>query len=372
MSIIVLVMMLIGITPISICLYFYCRRMITCIKPAMEKSTYRKVSIGITCLWILPFCIWKGTWLIILFHMLAFLLLFQFLHYLIKKFIKKPLPIWEKVYRLGVLPLLCTALLIGYGFYNMQQIQRVEYTITTNKQIDAPLRIGLLSDLHYGTVLHQEKLAEYVEIINQEEADVIVLDGDIVDESTTYDEMKEVFQELAKLKATYGVFYIYGNHDESMYRTNPSFNDEQLSQTIRENGITILADETYKLRDDVTMIGRKDATLSRKQGRMSSLELLEGVDSNDFLLLLDHQPKDLKANDEAGYDLQLSGHTHGGQIWPMGTFAEWFGFMEEDYGYRAMDHMQVVVSSGFSGWGFPLRTQAHNEYVILNITSTAH
>lgn len=372
MSIIVLVMMLIGITPISICLYYYCRRMITCIKPEIAKNYCRKLSIALTCLWIFPFCIWKGIWLIILFHMLAFLLLFQFLHYILKKLFKKPLPRWEIVYRLGVLPLLCTAVLIGYGFYNMQQIQRVEYTITTSKHLESSLRIALLSDVHYGTVLHQKKLAEYVEIINQEKVDVIVMDGDIVDESTSYDEMKEVFQELAKLKATYGIFYVYGNHDESMYRSKPAFNDEQLSKIIRENGITILADETYKLRDDVTMIGRKDATLSRKDGRKSSLELLEGVDLNDFLLLLDHQPKGLKENDKAGYDLQLSGHTHGGQIWPMGTVAEWFGFMEEDYGYRAMQHLQVVVSSGFSGWGFPLRTQAHNEYVILNITSSAH
>ena len=372
MSIIVLVMLLIGILPIGICLYGYCKRMVLCVQPKLEKDAYRKRSIYLTMLFILPVCVWKGTWLIVLFHWVVLIWGFQCIHHVISRLMRKPSLKWERMYQLGILPLLCTALVIGYGFYNAQQIQRMQYTITTTKTLDAPLRIALLSDLHYGTILHQTKLAEYVEVINQEHADIIVLDGDIVDEMTTYEELREVFFQLGKLQATYGTYFVYGNHDVSMYRSEPAFTMEELQQRIQANGITLLQDEAVSIRNDVVIIGRKDATLSRKQGRKHSLELLEGVNQEDFLLLLDHQPINLQENDSAGYDVQLSGHTHGGQIWPVGTIGQWFGFMEVAYGYQAMDHMQVIVSSGFSGWGFPLRTQKHNEYVMIDITSQVH
>lgn len=369
MSILVLIMFIIGALPISICLYTFFCRMILCMHPAMEKRNDQILCAMLTLICILLFFIGKGTWLLTLFHLMAFILIFQFLHFVLYRITKTSYPSLDKLYRFGVLPLLCTMIWIGYGLYNMQQLERTDYTITTEKNLEASFRIALLSDVHYGNALHQTKLEEYVEKINQEQADMVVLAGDIVDESTTYEEMREVFDTLGKLKSTYGIFYVYGNHDESMYRTSPAFSEMQLREAIHENGILILEDEAYRLRDDIMLIGRKDASLSKEQGRKSSMELRKDANPQDFLILLDHQPKGLRKNDEAGYDLQLSGHTHGGQIWPVGIVAKWFGFMEVDYGYRTMEHMQVVVTSGLSGWGFPLRTQVHNEYVILDIVS---
>lgn len=369
MSKLILIMFIIGVLPTSICLYTFFRRMILCMHPAIDKRKYQILCAMLILICILLFFIGKGTWLLILFHLMAFILIFQFLHFVLHRITKASFHSLDKLYRLGIFPLLCTMIWIGYGLYNMQQLERTYYTITTKKNLEAPFRIALLSDMHYGNALHQAKLEEYVEEINHEQADMVVLAGDIVDESTTYEEMREVFDTLGKLKSTYGIFYVYGNHDESMYRTYPAFSGMQLREAIRENGILILEDETYQIRDDMLVIGRKDTSLSKEQGRKSSMELRKDANTKDFLILLDHQPKELRDNDEAGYDLQLSAHTHGGQIWPVGTVAKWFGLMEVDYGYRAMEHMQVVVTSGLSGWGFPLRTQVHNEYVILDIVS---
>lgn len=368
MSTIILVMTCLAIVPIGFCLYTAIRRFLQCIRPNINHN--RRIILIILCLFLLPLLFFTGTWLVILLHLCAFILITQFLHFLYLRHYKKPLPVITKLYKLCILPILCTVLLISYGFYNVTQIHMTNYTITTHKKLDAPLRIALLSDLHYGTALHKSNLSGYIEMINAQHPDLVVLDGDIVDESTTKEEMSEVFTELSKLKSTYGTFYVYGNHDVLKYRTKTAFTEKELTQTIRDNNITILMDEAYPLRDDVTLIGRKDATLTRKQGRKSAQELLDGVDRTDFLLLLDHQPKELNENDKAGYDLQLSGHTHAGQVWPLGTFGQLFGFMEKSYGYRSMNHMQLIVTSGCSVWGMPIRTQEHNEIVMVTVKST--
>ena len=88
---------------------------------------------------------------------------------------------------------------------------------------------------------------------------------------------------------------------------------------------------------------------------------------NKFILLLDHQPSELEKNSELGYDLQLSGHTHKGQIWPVGLISELFNFNELEYGYKEIDDFKVIVSSGISGWNYPIRTGSKSEYVIIDI-----
>ncbi|MBP2032075.1 putative MPP superfamily phosphohydrolase [Clostridium algifaecis] len=91
------------------------------------------------------------------------------------------------------------------------------------------------------------------------------------------------------------------------------------------------------------------------------------MDLHKFILLLDHQPFELQKNDELGYDLQLSGHTHAGQIWPVGLLSDILRTNELNYGYKKLSNMQAIVSSGMAGWGYPIRTEANSEYVIIDI-----
>lgn len=94
---------------------------------------------------------------------------------------------------------------------------------------------------------------------------------------------------------------------------------------------------------------------------------MRGVDPEDFILLLDHQPCEQEAVDAAGCDLMLSGHTHAGQIWPVGQISQAAGIVEMNYGYRKLNRLQVIVSSGLVGWGYPIRTSRHCEYVVIEV-----
>ena len=117
----------------------------------------------------------------------------------------------------------------------------------------------------------------------------------------------------------------------------------------------------------MAIAGRKDRSSYLLDGRVDAGTLLGNTDKDDFLILADHQPVELEENRRAGYDLQISGHTHGGQIWPVGLICDVLGFGEVNYGALKMDSMQVIVSSGIAGWGYPVRTGHHSEYVIVDI-----
>ena len=111
------------------------------------------------------------------------------------------------------------------------------------------------------------------------------------------------------------------------------------------------------------MAGREDA--ARISGRVSSKELLRGADQNRFIIVADHQPIEAEENAAEGADLQLSGHTHAGQIFPVGHFTEFFGGL--NYGEYQEGGCKVIVSSGATGWGFPIRTQGNCEYVVIHL-----
>lgn len=275
---------------------------------------------------------------------------------------------WKKVYSCGLVPLLCLALSMGYGYWNMAHVVETDYTVTTTKNIrQEGYRVALISDLHFGTTMDAEKLQAQCDEIGAAQPDLIVLCGDIVDESTTKAQMQSAAKILGSMASEYGVFYVFGNHDRAWYSDRAEFSAQELEAALTSEGIHVLCDTSYVLNDEFTIIGREDRSFFGGSGRKTQAELLEGVDTSDFLLLLDHQPSELQANAGAGFDLQLSGHTHGGQIWPVGVISDMLGFGELNYGYAQIGDFQVIVSSGIAGWGYAVRTGAHSEFVIVDV-----
>ena len=275
---------------------------------------------------------------------------------------------WRTVYESGIVPIILTAIILAYGYWNMNDIVEKDYKIYTNKNIrEEGYRVAMISDLHYGTVMNREKLQAVCNDIEESEPDIVVLCGDIVDEKTTIDQMKEVTEILGDIKSKYGVFYIYGNHDDARYSSIPSYTKDELKNELLLNNIHVLVDESYEINDDFVIVGRDDEGFSKEEGRKSSEDLIANIDKSKFILLLDHQPSELNLNSSLGYDLQLSGHTHKGQIWPAGLISELFNFNELEYGYKKIGDYEIIVSSGISGWNYPIRTGSKSEYLIIDI-----
>lgn len=277
---------------------------------------------------------------------------------------------WRALYLSSIVPLAGVLLLAGYGSMNIRRPVLTEYTLTTDKPLPpGGYTIALITDLHYGNALTAEDLEADVRAVSAARPDLVLLGGDIVDERTTMHGMKEAFALLSEIPSRDGTYYVYGNHDKALYTAEPAFTPKDLAEDITAAGITILEDRSAVLPSGLTLTGRQDRSDPMRTGvpRASSAALMEGLDPGAYHILLDHQPRYFEENAAAGYDLMLSGHTHSGQIWPMGLIVAALDKGTILYGHEVRDGMDVIVSSGLVGWGYPLRTEGHSEYVLVHL-----
>ncbi|MGF6375964.1 putative MPP superfamily phosphohydrolase [Clostridiales Family XIII bacterium PM5-7] len=298
-------------------------------------------------------------WAVVLLHVVMITLITDLINKLIKG------KWWETAYRSGIITFLCTALIMGYGYWNISHIVEKDYQITTTKNLkQESYRVAFIADVHAGENMSGERLKEACERIQKQKPDMVILGGDIVDEQTTKAQMEEAFAVLGSLDSTYGTYYVYGNHDRQSYSADPLYTDKDLRQAITDNGIKPLEDETFNIDDSFLLVGRMDKGHGNDRAELTEL-IPEGTD--DFIFVLDHQPTELMENDQIGSDLIVSGHTHAGQVWPIGLISELVGINEKNYGYEKMDNLNVIVTSGLNGWGYPVRTQGKSEFVIIDI-----
>ncbi len=335
-----------------------------------ELSRLKKhlMTTGVFILTLVPAFFSFVTWLVIVLHITVFLLLSDLAAAIVKRVNRDKdikYPKWLKAaYKTGAVALLLTCAVYIYGKYNMYHVVRTDYDVTIDKSISQDYTAALIADLHYGISLKSEQLQQAADSIEEASPDFVILCGDIVDESTTLDGMKEAFAILGGIKSKYGVYYVYGNHDSGTFRSPPNFTQTQLEQTIEKNGITILKDETVSINDDILLIGRLDRQFGK---RMSIAELTQNTDSAKALVVADHQPNDYVNLDKAGCDMVVSGHTHGGQIFPFGIISELIKANDMTYGFKKQGNLNAIVTSGIAGWGLDLKTECHSEYVIIHI-----
>lgn len=268
-----------------------------------------------------------------------------------------------KLYRTGLVPLALTAALLCWGGWNMSHVLKTEYTVASDK-LRGSYQVVFFSDTHFGTVQSAAIVERMVAEVSALQPDAVILGGDMVEEGTSKAAMEEAFRLFGSIDATYGVYYVYGNHDRQHYTKDPSYTPQELAAIIEANGITILQDSWVELGEELTLAGRDDR--GNRRDRASSEELLAGVDRGRYVMVADHQPEEAEENAAQGVDLQLSGHTHAGQLWPIGVITTLVGKM--NYGQYEKDGCRVIVSSGVTGWGFPVRTQGKCEYVVVNLT----
>lgn len=243
----------------------------------------------------------------------------------------------------------------GYGNIHYYHKTRQQLQLTTAKPIafnGGEAKIVLLSDLHLGYHNRREEFKKWVDTINAERPDLILIAGDIIDISVRPLLEERVAEEFHRLKAP--VYATLGNHE---YYSG----SEKARKFYHDAGITLLRDSVVSV-GGIAIIGRDDRT---NVHRKPLVKLMSGVPKGEFSILLDHQPYHLEEAEHCGVDFQFSGHTHYGQVWP----ASWItrAMYEKAYGYTQKGHTHYYVSSGMGIWGGKFRIGTQSEYVVLTI-----
>ncbi|MBE6634089.1 MAG: metallophosphoesterase [Ruminococcaceae bacterium] len=314
----------------------------------------------------LPFLLVGAVAFVIVFlHLVLFWLLTDAVAWAIRRLTKKET---AKRYRNGVIALSLTVLYLTYGWGMAHTVLQTNYQITTNKPLEGDkLRVVALADLHAGMTLKGEALVAECEKINALSPDLVLICGDFVDDATSREEMEQACDAMGLLKATHGVYFVFGNHDRG-YRSPKAFTTEELCARLEENGVQILADQAVAVNETLTIVGREDAS---RKGRVSAAEWMERVNGDSFVIMMDHQPTDYTAIAAASPDLVISGHTHGGHIFPAGQIGMLMGANDMLYGMKTERNTTFVVTSGISGWEIPFKTLTRSEFVVIDVQGGA-
>lgn len=362
-----MIMPIVVYIPAGIYLYHFFKRFLS-LFPLREK----KKLVSVFSVLFAVFCAvagWRvyGFGAVIVLHFLLGSILMEGINFVVCRVVRerRGRNVWDIIFKSGIVSVLLTAVLMGYGYINMHQVRETTYTLHTSKTLTEDLRIAQISDLHMGTTMDVEKLAEYAAKIQEEKPDMLVLTGDIFDERTEKAQMEESVRVLAGITTRYGTYYVWGNHDPNQYVSTQKYSMDTLRGTLTASGIRVLEDEALQITPELAVVGRVDSSIDRDRESIGGL--LSGIDRNSYIVLLDHRPVGLEENAAAGIDLQLSGHTHAGQIWPTGQLGELVGITEKNYGLETIDDFHAIVNSGIAGWGYAIRTGGHSEYVIVDV-----
>jgi predicted MPP superfamily phosphohydrolase len=244
-----------------------------------------------------------------------------------------------------------TLLLIIVGFINAVTPVTRRYDINIDKSFgngSDSIRIVAVSDIHLGSIIRKRSMRHLSLMINKEKPDVVLFLGDLIDGSIGPVLRDDLLSYLQLDEPPYGKYAITGNHE---YISNLG----KSLPYIESKGISVLMDEVVKLDNGVQLAGRKDRSAMHMpgNGRAPLDSILSQCDAASPVILMDHQPYELASLAETAVDLQLSGHTHNGQIWPLNLITR--RMFELSYGMKMFGRATVIVSAGFGIWGPRMR-----------------
>ena len=280
---------------------------------------------------------------------------------------KKPAP---RRYWVGASAVLVTVSYLTVGYVQANHVWKTGYTVETQKAA-GNFRVALIADSHLGTTFGGAGFREKLEQIQAEAPDILVISGDFVDEDSTRADLEIVCAALGEFETPYGVYFAFGNHDKGLYPPGRDFSGDDLVALLKENDVTVLQDESVVLDGRIALVGRMDASEELNFGgsRAGTGELLAGIDPALFTVVLDHQPREYDDQAAAGADLVLSGHTHGGQLFPLMQLMALTHLTgdERAYGTETRLGSTFVVTSGISDWAIQFKTGCRSEFVIIDI-----
>ncbi len=261
----------------------------------------------------------------------------------------------------GIAITVSSLLIVLAGFLNTWHPKINQYNIKINKNGGSKknLKIVAASDIHLGTIIGPRKTKKLVERINALQPDIILFAGDVVDEDVGPVIKQNLGESLRQLKAPLGIFAATGNHE---YIGGA---DRSVAY-LEAHGLIVLRDSAQLINNDFYIIGREDRDKKRSSApRKEIAELVKDINADKPLIMLDHQPYSLEMAQQAGVDLQISGHTHHGQLWPLGYITK--KLFEVSRGYKQKGTSHFIVSTGFGTWGPPVRTGNRPEILEINL-----
>ncbi len=356
------------LAPVSFYIYVLLRRAASFFLPKISKTKREMIVLLLAAVILIPSMPIFSLSLLFLLHVVVLASVCEILYGAARIVSSQTAQKIRPLYRSGLVPLLGALLFFAYGFWNMHTVTARTEVIHGGAAIPpAGYTVVFLSDLHFENSMTPADLSAYAEEIAAAKPDAVILGGDIVDERTSKEGMHAAFSVLGNIPTTYGVYYIYGNHDRALYTSEPAFSEDELADTIRAAGIHILRDESAILTPTLTLTGREDRSRERQTGtpRLSHKMLAENLPQGAYHILADHQPREWQEASDAGFSLLLSGHTHRGQIWPVGLAIEALDKDTFVYGHKKEGNLDFLVSSGIAGWGYPIRTEGNCEYMIV-------
>ncbi len=261
----------------------------------------------------------------------------------------------------GIIGLVTLILIAGHINSLLPRVVTLELRVDKKVEGMKSVNIVAASDIHLGTIMGRNRFEGIVSRINSLNPDVILLPGDIVDEDLGPVIKQNLGESLKNLRARFGVFAATGNHE---YIGGV----EEACKYLTEHNVVMLRDQAVKVNNSFFLVGREDRSANRSSDRRRKPleEIMMHVDREYPVVLMDHQPFQLGEAVDNGIDLQLSGHTHHGQLWPVNFVIR--VIYEVGWGYARKGATHFFISNGVGTWGPPVRVGNRPE--ILNIRLT--
>lgn len=319
-------------------------------------------------------------WIGIMLYSLLYVVLFDLLRLIAKHTKLKNTLLFSRgsVISIGSVVVACAVATCLYGIFNARNIKVNEYNVTVDKSCGdtKQLKAVLVADLHMGYAIGVDHITNMVEKINAQDPDIVIIAGDIFDNS--YDGMDDpegIKAQLQSIKSKYGVYAVYGNHDidEKILMGftfdwgGKQLHNEKMTNFVKDCGIRLINDESVLINDEFYLVGRRDTDKPGTEDgtRAEISELTKDLDKTKPIFVLSHEPDELQETADAGADIDFSGHTHDGQLFP-GNLTIGL-FWENPCGMIKKDNMYSIVTSGVGVYGTFMRVGTDAEICTVNI-----
>ena len=280
---------------------------------------------------------------------------------------------------IGSIVTACAVLTCVYGGINARNIRVTDYSVSVEKKCDGldELNVVLIADLHLGYSIGVKQMEKMVDKINEQDADIVILAGDIFDNGyDSLDDPEGIKEQFRRIESRYGIYGTMGNHDiEEKILMGFTFSwgespelSVQMKDFVKDCGIKILYDESTLVDDKFYLVGRRDRDKpGTPDGSRAEIgELTKGLDKSKPVFVIAHEPDELQETADAGADIDFSGHTHDGQLFPLTVIVR--TIWENPCGVLKKDDMTSIVTSGVGVYGPFMRVGTKAEICNIKVT----